>query len=84
MTTVEPNERARQLLRTTAPVTTNVDVLFPEEYSNGRVIVQPGSRMIDWEAGEWVPYEREGVGWYRDTLRDEDFMALRRALSRQL
>ena len=74
-------ETQRKKLRRIAPSRANCKISFPDHYEKGRIVVMPGSRLLDWEGGEWVPYEKEGVRWYREEFTEADYIALRRALS---
>jgi hypothetical protein len=71
-------------LRHIAPAKANPRIEFPEHYPGGRITVELGQRLLDWESDRWVPYQKEGVRWYREELREVDRMALEVALRPQL
>jgi hypothetical protein len=63
---------------------TNQKISFPEHYAQGRIVIDPGLRMIDWNGEEWIVFVKDGVRWYRDEFNDDDFLVLQNALSDQL
>jgi hypothetical protein len=56
----------------------------PEISENVRIRYASGDRMIDWEKGEWVGYEKEGQQWFRDDLADLDYEILYALLADQI
>ena len=70
-------------LRKTAPLRRNRHVSFPDAYPEGRIMFPSGCRCLDWEGTEWVPYEKDGVRWYKDVFTESDYIALCDALCRQ-
>jgi len=82
--TAERSTARLDSLRFLAPSRGNPRIAFPEQYPQGRIVVVPGGRLLDWEGGEWVPYEKEGVRWNRESFKDLDYEALRSALSSQI
>ena len=82
--TADRQNARRESLRLVAPSKGNPRIAFPDQYQQGRIVVVPGGRLLDWEGGEWVPYEKEGVRWNRESFKDSDYEALRDALSPQI
>jgi len=52
------------------------EIIFPKEISGNARIRFNGYRIIDWEDGRWVSYEKEGVQWYKVNLDNLDYKIL--------
>jgi hypothetical protein len=73
--------KLRENLIHKAPDLTNTKVSFPEWYKSGRIEVERGVRMIDWDGKKWEVFLKEGVRWHVDDFTDDDFEALFDALN---
>lgn len=80
----ELSESRKKLLLHTAPKTTNPKISFPDHYPNGRIVIQKGIRMLDWENGKWVTYIKDGITWEYTDVTDDDYQILDEVLSSQI
>lgn len=74
----------KHILKHTPPLSGNPIISFPEHYSKGRIVIQLGIRMLDWDGEKWVAYTKDGTKWYSNDLSEEDYNILDRALSQQI
>jgi hypothetical protein len=62
----------------------SVTIIDDPELLGIRIKYNDGSRIIDWENGQWISYVKEGVSWYKEDLMDNDYDILYNLLATQI
>jgi len=82
--TCERNGYSKEALSRTAPLRYNPEIIFPNEHKKGRIRMQSGTRILDWEGNEWRVYEKESTTWTNDEIKEEDYEKLWDCLKEQI
>jgi hypothetical protein len=71
----------RYILKHTPPSRNNTKIAFPDHYPQGRIEIEQGRKIMDWNGEEWILFIKDGVRWYQEEFSNEEFILLETVLS---